>query len=410
MLQSPPPIPLNEQERLISLAEFDIDYSSLESNFKDLALLAAKIAGTEISLINLIDSVTQWTVSNHGLDINQMPRKESVCQYTIASESHFEVPDLSIDERFHNRFYVRGPLSLKYYLGVPLTTTEGYHIGALCVVDSKLRSMSQEKIDMLKMVADEVVNRLRSMKTIENLQQQLVQAKEVQKKVAHDIRGPVAGIIGLTGLIIQQGKDNNPDDVLECISLIQKSGKSVLDLADEILYRDKTQSLKVEPFNLLIFKDKLERLYQPQATNKNISFEVNINEKNAHIPFLKNKLLQITGNLVSNAMKFTPENGKVKAVLEFVAEATNNLLKIRIEDDGMGMDQKSIDLIMQGETFSGSGTSGEKGYGFGLSMVKQLVDGLNGNFSIHSEVGKGTLIEITIKQDYLPNVSFYDAL
>lgn len=410
MLQSPLPIPLNEQERLISLAEFDIDYSSLESNFKDLALLAAKIAGTEISLINLIDSVTQWTVSNHGLDINQMPRKESVCQYTIASESHFEVPDLSIDERFHNKFYVRGPLSLKYYLGVPLTTTEGYHIGALCVVDNKLRSMSQEKIDMLKMVADEVVNRLRSMKTIENLQQQLVQAKEVQKKVAHDIRGPVAGIIGLTGLIIQQGKDNNPDDVLECISLIQKSGKSVLDLADEILYRDKTQSLKVEPFNLLIFKDKLERLYQPQATNKNISFEVNIKEKNAHIPFLKNKLLQITGNLVSNAMKFTPENGKVKADLEFVAEATNNLLKIRIEDDGVGMDQKSIDLIMQAETFSGSGTSGEKGYGFGLSMVKQLVDGLNGNFSIHSEVGKGTLIEITIKQDYLPNVSFYDAL
>jgi hypothetical protein len=73
------PFPENEMDRLLSLSEFDLDYDNLEDNFKDLTRLAAKVAGTEISLINLIDSFTQWTISSHGLDIAQMPREESVC-------------------------------------------------------------------------------------------------------------------------------------------------------------------------------------------------------------------------------------------------------------------------------------------------------------------------------------------
>lgn len=404
------PIPLNEQERLNSLAEFDIDYSSIESNFKDLALLAAKIAGTEISLVNLIDSVTQWTVSNHGIDITQMPRNDSVCQYTIATDRPLEIMDLSVDERFKDKFYVHGPLNLKYYMGIPLTTSEGYNIGALCVIDSKLKSLSEEQKDLLKIIASEVVNRLKAMKTINQLKQQVVQSKEIQKKVAHDIRGPIAGIIGLTGLINQQGDNNDLAEVLECVALIQKSGKSILDLADEILYGDKAQPVKIEAFNLHIFKDKLERLYLPQAKNKHIVFEIKVNDRNKHIPFLKNKLLQITGNLISNAMKFTTANGMVKVDLDLTVEATNNLLKIRVQDTGVGMDERNIALIMQGSTFSNNGTGGEKGTGFGLAMVKQLVDSLNGTFDLHSEIEKGTLIEVTIPQHYLPHVSFDDSL
>jgi transcriptional regulator with GAF, ATPase, and Fis domain len=268
------PVPSNEKERISSLAEFDIDYSNIESNFKDLAHLAATIAGTEISLVNLIDSVTQWTVSSHGLDLTQMPREESVCQYTIANEGPFEVIDLSKDDRFKERFYVKGPLDLKYYLGIPLSTAEGLNLGALCVLDTQMQSLSTEKIEMLKIIASEIVNRLKAMKTITHLKQQVVKAKEIQKKVAHDIRGPVAGIIGLTGLITQQGPNNNLDEVLECISLIQQSGKSILEVADEILYGDNVEPVKVEEFNLQLFKDKLEHLYGQQANNKNITLDI----------------------------------------------------------------------------------------------------------------------------------------
>lgn len=81
----------NEEERVWTLSQFDIDYLEISDSFKDLTRLAAKIAGTDISLINLIDSYTQWTIANYGLNIEQMPKEESVCQYTIKVPQRFEV-------------------------------------------------------------------------------------------------------------------------------------------------------------------------------------------------------------------------------------------------------------------------------------------------------------------------------
>src|SRR5687768_3882440 len=103
-----PPIPENEFNRIIDLTELDIDYSDLAEHFKDLTKLAAKVAGTDISLINLIDSYTQWSIANHGLPIDQMPREESVCQFTIMGDDYFEVCNLAADERFKDKGYVLG--------------------------------------------------------------------------------------------------------------------------------------------------------------------------------------------------------------------------------------------------------------------------------------------------------------
>jgi len=130
-----PVIPENEMERLMSLVELDVDYSDHQQSFKDLAKLAAKVTGTKISLVNLIDSLTQWTISNYGMDVEQMLREDSVCQYTIMETDHFEVDDLMSDERFKDKDYVTGAPNLRYYYGVPLKTVNGHQIGALCVLD-----------------------------------------------------------------------------------------------------------------------------------------------------------------------------------------------------------------------------------------------------------------------------------
>ncbi len=201
MSNAAPLITKNELERLISLSEFDLDYGDLSSNFDDLVQLAAKVAGTSISLVNLIDSYTQWSVSHFGLEIDQMPREDSVCQYTILQEDHFAVKDLSADERFSEKFYVQDPLSLRYYFGVPLTTKAGHNLGALCVLDQDSKSISPEKIELLKLIANEIVNRLNTIKLLQDLRYKLKGASDVNKKVAHDIRGPLSGIIGISEII-----------------------------------------------------------------------------------------------------------------------------------------------------------------------------------------------------------------
>jgi len=394
-------IPTDEMDRLMSLAEYDLDYSNHQDNFKDLAKLAAKVAGTEISLVNLIDTFTQWTISNHGLDLDQMPREDSVCQYTILNGEHFEVEDLAADTRFKDKFYVTDDPNLRYYYGVPLRSAEGHNLGALCVLDKRHRSLTPEKAELLKIIADEIVNRLKTYKAIDQLQNKLVEANETKKKVAHDIRGPLGGIIGLAQIISEQGRENQIDEVLDFINLIHRSGRSLLELADEILSSDKPQPLHADEFNLLIFKDKIERLYAPQAKNKNITFTVTLSPASATTPFSKNKLLQIAGNLISNAIKFTLNGGSVSVDLNLKTDKNKkNLLVIKITDTGVGLTREGIDAILHASATSTNGTGGETGYGFGLSLVKHLIDSLRGTLKIHSEPGKGATFEVILPQDH----------
>jgi hypothetical protein len=300
------PIPSNEAERVWALTEYDIDYADTASLLKDLVELAAKIAGTKISLVNLIDTYTQWTVANFGLPIEQMSREDSVCQYTIVNHEGFEVKSLSSDDRFKDKFYVAGDPNLEYYFGIPLATPDGFNLGALCVLDTATKELSPDKIELLKIVAKEVVNRLHTIKYIQSLKSKVQHVNENSKKVAHDIRGPLSGIIGLAKMVTEHGAGQNVDDILEIMKLIHRAGNSLLDLATDILNAEDQQAnghIPKSDFTLVSLKEKLEKLYTPQASNKQINLVFNITVGQELKPIPKNKLLQITGNLITNAIK-----------------------------------------------------------------------------------------------------------
>lgn len=395
------PIPTNEADRVWALTEFDIDYTDTAGLLKDLVELAAKIAGTKISLVNLIDTYTQWTVSSFGFPLEQMTREDSVCQYTIVNNDGFEVKSLSTDDRFKDKFYVTGNPNLEYYFGIPLATAEGYNLGALCVLDTTEKVLSPEKVELLKIVAKEVVNRLTTIKYIQNLKSKVNQVSENNKKVAHDIRGPLSGIIGLAQMVTEQGKDQKIDDILEIMKLIHRAGNSLLDLATEILNAEDNQARGVvegNDFTLLNFKDKLEKLYIPQASNKQIDLVLKIKVGQEQKPIPKNKLLQIAGNLITNAIKFTPNNGRILVELNIHTVVNSQSLEIVVSDNGVGLSQEEINEILQGVKTSSSGTTGEKGYGFGLSLVKRLIDELRGSLEIISEKGNGTQFKIQLPQ------------
>jgi signal transduction histidine kinase len=398
------PIPVNELRRIISLSDYDLDYSDMQESFKGLAKLAAKIAGTELSQINLLDSVTQWTVSSYGLPTDQIPREDSVCQYTIVETKSFEVKNLLADERFRDKPYVKSGHQLRYYFGVPLTTRDGFNVGSLCVLDQVVgKEMDTEKLELLEHIAVEIVNRFGATKLIHDLKSNLVDADQTRRKVAHDIRGPLGGIISLAQLISMQEGKNSMNEVLEFSKLIQQSGNSILELADEILSAGKKsdtpgKNISDHETTLELFKQKLEQLYLPQAINKQIQFSVQVPEKTAQRPFAKNKLLQIVGNLVSNAIKFTPINGEVKVDLRLVPSGKMNEIVIKVSDTGKGMNQETVTHILSGNASSSNGTQGEQGYGFGLALVKHLVDSLQGIMQIESIPGVGTSFEIKISQ------------
>jgi signal transduction histidine kinase len=212
----------------------------------------------------------------------------------------------------------------------------------------------------------------------------------------------LGGIISLAEIISEQGDKNKMEEVLSFIELIQKSGNSLLELADEILSVEEPAQASPEnetggsELNLLLFREKLIKLYSPQAVSKGIHFDVEIASHDEQTPFSKSKLLQIAGNLISNAIKFTPHGGSVSVYLTLSVQASENMLEIRVKDTGIGLSPEEIRSITEGDAATTEGTDGETGYGFGLELVKHLVEGLRGKLQISSLPGEGALFEIRL--------------
>ncbi|WP_421775011.1 GAF domain-containing sensor histidine kinase [Gracilimonas sp.] len=391
-------IPENEFERALKLSEYDIDYSEIHGKLDDLTRLAAHIAGTPISLINLLDTTTQWTVSKVGLDVLQTPREDTVCQYVVLDDDSVEVEDMTEDERFKDKDYVKNAPHIRYYYGVPLKTPDGHRIGAMCVMDTDEHDLSPEKESFLKIIANEVITRIEYEHKLKLMRHNVDELKEIQRKVSHDIRGPIGGIIGIAEILRDQAEESKMEEFMQLLELINKGGRSVLDLADEILsnYEDQTteNQLLKNQLTLDMLQKKLEDLYAPQALNKSINYAVKINNGHQGLTFPKHKLLQIFGNLISNAIKFTPEKGTVTVNLD-IKKPDLELIGV-IKDNGVGMTDEQIDEIMSNRGRSTKGTGHERGFGFGFKLAKHLVESVNGSLSIDSKKNEGTEITVNI--------------
>ena len=188
---------------------------------------------------------------------------------------------------------------------------------------------------------------------------------------------------------------------MEFIKVIQSSSQSLLELADQILTTHDKQKhapalMSEGEYTLSILKQKLKNLYGVQAEQKKVVFNVEVISKNLEMLFPKAKLLQILGNLVSNAIKFTPDGGTVSIRLSLIEKNYRKELTVEVRDTGAGMTQEQIEEIMKGEGKTTDRTAGEKGYGFGLPLVKHLIDSMGGVLNIEAKMGAFSKFEVKL--------------
>jgi len=327
------PLPLNEAERMLSISNLDVDYSTLENDFKHLMKLASRITDMDVTLLNLIDSYTQWTIAQHGIQLSSMPREECVCKYTIAQGDSFEIKDLSSDPRFERASYVKNEPKLRYYYGVPLEMSNGVNIGSLCVMNRETVTLSPDKIELLKIIAEEIVCKLKDFQKINELKHELSNALKMQRKIAHNIRNPLAGIIGISDILIEPDEQHDPEDVLNCLKLINDSSKSILEIADNIFIELFEKGNDTHSFNLETLAERINHLYLPLAKNKEASLEFVIDKSKGHISFSKSKILQMIGSPVSSAIKLTKPGALIKIQLELAVQSDRNILHVHISSN-----------------------------------------------------------------------------
>ncbi len=129
----------NEAQRLIRIEELCLLESSSDPVFERLVKMAAETFQVPIALISIVDEHHQFFRASVGLPVRQTPRRDSFCAYAILGDEPFQVPDALSDPRFADNPLVTGEPNIRFYAGVPLTTSDGLGLGSVCIIDTKPR-------------------------------------------------------------------------------------------------------------------------------------------------------------------------------------------------------------------------------------------------------------------------------
>lgn len=376
------------------LADLDLDYQELKSDFQDLSMLAAKVAGTELSEVNFIDNYTQWTVAGSAGKFNQIPREQAICNFTIEEADHFKLR-LDLDKNFKETDYFKKD-GYKLYYGIPLKLNDDIAIGSLCVAGKAIEDLSENQVEQLHLIAKQIEKQILLKQKLLLAQKQALEERNLKKRLAHDVRSPLSGIAQLIELT-DHSKEHH-EELINIVDLIASSTTSILQLVDDILSvetnKPATSYERSSFFTLESLTQKLMDLYRPQAQAKDVKLNYEF-QPNA-LKFSRNKLLPMIGNLISNSIKFTETGGQIVLKLEIEHTQNTNNLMVTVSDTGIGMTTQQVDDIIHKQATHQTGTSGEKGYGIGLVFVKQLCEELAGNFTVESKPKEGTRVKLTI--------------
>jgi signal transduction histidine kinase len=266
-------------------------------------------------------------------------------------------------------------------------------------MNTKVSELSPQKGEFLRIIADQVMNCIESHHKIVLMRKAIHELKEIQHKVSHDIRGPVGGIMGIAEVIEEDLKEGKTDEIPHFLDLIKNGGQSVLDLASDILSSYNNYELQTDEssqiLSLVQLQKKLNNLYQPQAKSKSIDLNIQVGNENQELEFPKHNLMQIFGNLITNAVKFTPDNGSVEVRIT-LKETQKTLLTFKVSDNGIGMTKEQVFNILSDQPKTTAGTNNERGFGFGFQLARHLINNLNGDLTIDTEPSEGTTITVNI--------------
>jgi DNA-binding NarL/FixJ family response regulator len=148
------PVPIDEKDRLQFLRRNDLANNERERRFDLVTRHLTRVTDFPVSLLTFIDRDTQWIKSASGLEIGSTPREEAFCNYTIAQGGAFVVANATSDRRFSHFPSVANSPSVRCYAGYPVITSDGINVGALCVIDNRVRTVPKHVLDQLAGMAD----------------------------------------------------------------------------------------------------------------------------------------------------------------------------------------------------------------------------------------------------------------
>ena len=219
--------------------------------------------------------------------------------------------------------------------------------------------------------------------------------------MSHDIRTPMNAIIGITTLM--KNELHQPEKLAEHLGKLETSGQLLLGIINDILDMSRIESgkttLNVEKMNLTQQISQLDSVIRQQAGQRRQTFTVETHVQHENVLGDSNRLKQVLMNILSNAVKYTPNGGHIRLEVDELTH-TEHYTKYRfvVQDDGIGMSEEFQKTLFEPFTREEkSGTNKVQGTGLGMAITKSIVDLMGGTIHVESTTGKGTRFEVVLE-------------
>lgn len=374
---------------------------------------AEKFFDAPVCIVSLRGRGEQWFKAKVGIGIETMPCDGSFCDTALAQDDVFVVEDTLLDRCFAAHPLVAGEEGVRFYAGIPLAIKAGFKVGTLCVLDRKPRVFGQNEREILRNFGALVVEELRLQIREIRFEIELNKVREAeaaklasQKEradflamVTHEVRTPLNAFAGMVALM---GSEALAKDDGSATSALQNSADHLVRIVNEVLDFAQLEEtgfvFQNAPFDLHRELRCVFAVLRPQATAKGLRFDL---ELDASVPQYvvgdRTRISQVLLNLLTNAIKFTPQGSvHVCATAQAVA-ATRVELTISVRDTGIGMTSEAIANVFK--RYSQADLQVRKQYGgtgLGLVICRKLVEAMSGSITVDSTPKAGSVFTLRI--------------
>lgn len=221
---------------------------------------------------------------------------------------------------------------------------------------------------------------------------------------SHELRTPLASIKEAVSLVLDGTVGEIGEQQKNFLRIAKRNIDRLANLVNNLLDLSKMESGKMEikrlPCDIKALAQEVVATFNPLAKNKNINFETKFDKGLPQIKIDKEKILQVFANLISNAVKFTPDGGAITIEIGFYG-SDKDYVQATVQDTGNGIDQKEIwKLFQKFHQIDSSTTRNAGGTGLGLAVSKEIIDMHGGRIWVESEINKGSRFCFTIPVEY----------